>query len=145
MKLVAAFGRRTLRIRAAACVATAALCAGCTPSSDAPGTRAVVSSAPELLAEGTWSLVWQEGARGLLARDTSVADTSRRPARRSAALPEVALYENGCFRHLTAVELVPLTLPGIPPEQANTLRVARVRVDADDVYFTVPGQGIKRM
>ena len=128
--------------RATVWIVAVALCTGCARSGDAPDTGAESTTTPELLAEGTWSLVWQEGARGLLVRDRRVATPTPRPARRTAALPEVALYENGCFEQLTDAELVPLTLPGIPPERATTLTIARVRLDAGEIYFTAPGQGV---
>ena len=39
------------------------------------------------------------------------------------------------------VQLVPITLPGVPPERARPLSIGRIRLDARDVYLNVPGYG----
>jgi hypothetical protein len=128
-------------LRAAVCLAAVTLWAGCARSGDSPGTGTESTAAPELLAEGSWSVASREGAHVLLLRNVTVPRTESRHAARGSAPPEVALYEGGCFTQLPVAEVIPITLPGIPPEQAPSLSIARVRLDARDIYFSVPGEG----
>jgi hypothetical protein len=92
------------------------------------------------LSPGNWVVVARRGGRAVLAAHPAARGAAeRRPERGAPTSLDVLIHAPGEPAQSAAAELVLLTLPGVPADQARPLRIGRVRLAGRDVYFTAPG------